>query len=551
MMKILFAGIALSLASSLTLAEDLAKPDLTVAEIYSARDRQDVDALLPAVAAENPRAIVALGQVGNTEACEALKAPLSSDSSIARYAAARAIGYCGDVSLAAWLRYQLKRETETDVRDEIAYALGRLELERDRDILITLVNNGGSDRVIHGLLQSIAYQSLPASDLSTLDFDRLLKKVAAEPDGKASVAAYLLARLGGLSRVIDFQKLDAVIRSTKSDHARILLVPAYASYGDASLPYLFELAASPDQNIRAVVSTALVGMTYQDTQQQIAALAADDASQVRQSLSSAIANREVIDAGLLPVLTALAKDKSPWVQLAAIGGLYRHEKELGIRYARSALASDNVYLKAGAARLLGDDPASKPAIEAMAENAEEPYLQRAAKTGLSIEQTPSASNARKTDDWPYIEKALERTIVLNTSRGEVEIAFSKGAPFAFWSFYQMASYGYFDGMIWHRVIPNFVAQAGARNDRLGERWGTIREEWGGTHAPYSVGVATAGRDTGSTQFFINTRHNLHLDDRYTVFGQVVRGFDVVDMLEEGDIILSAPPMNTEDKATAE
>ena len=71
--------------------------------------------------------------------------------------------------------------------------------------------------------------------------------------------------------------------------------------------------------------------------------------------------------------------------------------------------------------------------------------------------------------------------------------------------------------------------------------GSIREEW--THVSIhdigSVGVATAGRDTGGTQFFINTGHNLHLDGRYTVFGRVEEGLSAAFDLHEGDMILEA------------
>ena len=135
--------------------------------------------------------------------------------------------------------------------------------------------------------------------------------------------------------------------------------------------------------------------------------------------------------------------------------------------------------------------------------------------------------------------ATEKRLVFETTRGKIVVAMSPDTPFAAWNFVQLAEYGLLDNIMWHRVIPNFVAQAGARNDLEGRSWGTIREEWGGTHAPYTVGVATAGRDTGSRQFFINTRHNLHLDNRYTVFGKVIEGFDVVDALEEGDWITRA------------
>ena len=63
------------------------------------------------------------------------------------------------------------------------------------------------------------------------------------------------------------------------------------------------------------------------------------------------------------------------------------------------------------------------------------------------------------------------------------------------------------------------------------------------HRRGTVGLATTGKDTGGSQFFINLSPNLHLDGRYTLFGEVTRGMDVADKLEVGDKIISARVLN--------
>ncbi len=98
--------------------------------------------------------------------------------------------------------------------------------------------------------------------------------------------------------------------------------------------------------------------------------------------------------------------------------------------------------------------------------------------------------------------------------------------------------GYYNGKAFHRVVPNFVAQGGCpRGDGYGGMPWTLRTEIGRT--PFttgSVGLASAGFDTESCQFFITHSAAPHLDGRYTRFGEVVSGMDVVWLLQVGDVM---------------
>jgi cyclophilin family peptidyl-prolyl cis-trans isomerase len=105
----------------------------------------------------------------------------------------------------------------------------------------------------------------------------------------------------------------------------------------------------------------------------------------------------------------------------------------------------------------------------------------------------------------------------------------------------VARKGFYDGLTFHRVIPNFVSQGG---DPRGDGWGgpgfLMRDEVSMvSHAAGTVGIATSGKDTGGSQFFVNETHNFHLNGVYTVFARVTRGLSVVRKLTEGDIILHA------------
>ena len=131
------------------------------------------------------------------------------------------------------------------------------------------------------------------------------------------------------------------------------------------------------------------------------------------------------------------------------------------------------------------------------------------------------------------------TALIITARGQIEIELRVDvAPLTVLNFMELAKDEFYNGLIFHRVVPNFVVQGG---DPRGDGWGGppwfIRCEY--SDLPYvrgSVGVATSGKDTGGSQFFITHSPQPHLDARYTIFGEVISGMDVVDQIVPGDVI---------------
>ncbi len=110
----------------------------------------------------------------------------------------------------------------------------------------------------------------------------------------------------------------------------------------------------------------------------------------------------------------------------------------------------------------------------------------------------------------------------------------------------LARKGFFNGLQIHRVVPNFVVQDGdPRGDGEGGPGYTIRDEL--NERPYlrgTVGMALDWRDTGGSQFFITHSPQPHLDARYTVFGHVVNGMEVVDRIQQGDVDCSGSASGT-------
>ena len=126
-----------------------------------------------------------------------------------------------------------------------------------------------------------------------------------------------------------------------------------------------------------------------------------------------------------------------------------------------------------------------------------------------------------------------------TNKGEIVIATDVDeCPGSSLAFDSLVTAGYYNGKAFHRVVPNFVVQGGCpRGDGYGGMPWSLRTEIGRT--PFtagSVGLASAGPDTESCQFFITHSAAPHLDGRYTRFGEVVSGMDVVWTIEVGDVM---------------
>ncbi len=134
---------------------------------------------------------------------------------------------------------------------------------------------------------------------------------------------------------------------------------------------------------------------------------------------------------------------------------------------------------------------------------------------------------------------LQRATI-HTSRGSVVLElFGADAPLTVWNFLNLARTGYYRGTSFHRVVPNFVAQDGdPRGDGNGGPGYSIRDEMNPRRYDRgAVGMALSGPDTGGSQYFIAHSPQPHLDGHYTVFGRVVRGYDVLDSIVQGDAIL--------------
>jgi peptidyl-prolyl cis-trans isomerase B (cyclophilin B) len=130
-----------------------------------------------------------------------------------------------------------------------------------------------------------------------------------------------------------------------------------------------------------------------------------------------------------------------------------------------------------------------------------------------------------------------------TEKGNMKIEFyDDDAPGTVENFVKLSKQGFYDGLTFHRVIPNFVIQGGCPDGTgFGGPGYSIKCETGGNNQYHDRGVlsmAHAGKDTGGSQFFVcHSRANTsHLDGVHTCFGKVTEGVEVVDLIRQGDVI---------------
>ena len=143
-------------------------------------------------------------------------------------------------------------------------------------------------------------------------------------------------------------------------------------------------------------------------------------------------------------------------------------------------------------------------------------------------------------DWSLVENISQgQKMIISTDKGDIEIELLiNEAPASASNFYALAKKGFYDGKNFHRIVPNFVAQGGCpRGDGWGSSAYSIRSEFAPlNYAEGYIGMASAGKDTESCQWFITHSPTPHLDGRYSIFARVVDGMDVVHKLEMGDQI---------------
>jgi cyclophilin family peptidyl-prolyl cis-trans isomerase/HEAT repeat protein len=423
--------------------------------------------------------------------------------------------------------------------------LGLLKDEPSTDLLVSMIEPGKVDAIagiaaIRALGQIGGAKAVPA-------LVALLRAPKADPN----VRLEAVAALGVLHARDAFDALqDVAADSWPSMRAQALRAMAVAD-PDGFIFALSGLDPDPHWAVRAAVADALSSLPLNVAQPRLDAMLTDRDQRVIAAVLTALAKIKATSAeGALRKM--LAADDVV-VRMTAARELGAMKPADGVQLFSDAYhrwASDNTYL-ARAAALAALAPYGQPALATLKEAlGDREWAVRLKAVDLLKTVEPSGDYALQirpapgTPVIPYdspdvLAPKFSPHLYLDTSKGliEIELAMNQ-APLTAQTIMALARKGFYTGVAFHRIVPNFVVQAGdPRGDGEGGPGFTIRDEI--NELPYvrgAVGMALDWRDTGGSQFFITHSPQPHLDARYTVFGRVVKGMEVVDALQQWDTI---------------
>jgi len=400
-----------------------------------------------------------------------------------RIQAARALGAIRAMQAAEPLTKVLtERTVDPNLRLEAVIALGQIGDPHLADLFVDLLTE--------------RWPSMRAAAMTALartDPDTFLSAISGlDPDPQWSVRAALASALGTL------------------DAAR-------------AEPRLTQMLDDPDQRVVPSVLNALVASKAPTAEKTlIARLSAEDVV-VRQAATNGLARLKSRAAvgPLVEVYERADRDATYVARAAILTALAELDPTAARPLLDRALADHDWAVRVHAASLLRKaDPAS---------------------TAGPVRPAPNVRPPELNDVNNLIAPSVSPTAYIDTDKGLVQVELAVlDAPRAVANFISLARRNFLGGTPIHRVVPDFVVQDGdPRADGEGGPGYTIRDEI--NQRPYlrgTVGMALDWEDTGGSQFFITHSPQPHLDGRYTVFGQVIAGMDVVDRLQQWDQIRS-------------
>ncbi|MQA30906.1 MAG: hypothetical protein GEU82_13910 [Luteitalea sp.] len=457
----------------------------------------------------------------------------------------------------------------------VAYALQRLEDPRALPALLTLLKEPAVETRAFAA-KGLGWTKQRAS------VDALLPLVGG-PDQRVAIEA--IRSLGRLADPAAAPALLKILQTPKGDaHRRIeAAVSLAATGGDGALDALLDLLGDPVPAIRAAAIAGIARIDPEGFVTVLSGLDPDPHWSVRAALASALgtlddeagaarltAMLEDSDQRAIPaVLAALAARKSPAaaatliarldaddpvVRTAAANGLAQLKPPEGVAALTAAYRRgerDTTYLaRAAALSALAAYGAAEATPVLNAALADKDWAVRRRAATLLQQFDPATDAAARIRPAPSVAPelfALPRVTdppvsiqaYIDTDRGTIQIELAVlDAPITVQNFVTLARKGFYDGVVFHRVVPDFVVQGGdPRGDGEGGPGYSIRDELSQrAFRRGAVGMALDWADTGGSQFFITHSAQPHLNAKYTLFARVIAGMDVVDRIEQWDVI---------------
>jgi HEAT repeat protein/cyclophilin family peptidyl-prolyl cis-trans isomerase len=442
---------------------------------------------------------------------------LQSDGAFTRAFAARGLGVAKEMRAVKPLIAVVANDTEvSNVRIEAARALADLNATSADAALIKVVSSAGGDANLR--LEALHALGQLRSTTAVEAFIELLTD--AWPSMRAA-AVMALARTDPDSFISAISGLDP----DRHWSVRAALAGALGLLGDRrGESRLIEMLKDEDQRVLPSVLNALVAMKAPSAEAALLARLESEDIAVRQTAAAGLArlnSPNAVDA-LLKAYERADKDPTYAVRGAILAAVVDLDRTRARPLLERALEDRDWAIRGRAAALMKTiDPAADVAAK--------------------IRPAPVVPLAELNETNRMVNPTVSPVAYIDTTKGmfQVELAVLD-APRTVVNFIALARRNFLGATPLHRVVPNFVVQDGdPRGDGEGGPGHTIRDEI--NQLPYlrgSVGMARDWEDTGGSQFFITHSPQPHLDARYTVFGRVVQGMDVVDRLQQWDEIRS-------------
>ncbi len=472
----------------------------------------------------------------------------------------------------------LEKEPDEYVLQTGLYVLSRMGAVEAEDLFIDYL--GDTDPY----LRSLAVRGLNKAKIK--DAEKFLN--IALNDNNNFVVFHAINGISNLTSSNATKKLLSKLDFETDEQLIVALIDALRKLKEPSGVEIAKKIADREQSSNITAATVVYTATIQKGRafNYIDSLMREDDPIIKNACTDALA--EIADQSVVPRLGVLFKDKSAIVRGSAFTNLTVLDSNNTEFYIDQALNDTDFIPVILAIDVISEKKLSKylPALQTMMsrgyaidsdvrrsiigavgtfiENSEtDPVLLDIIKLGLKdpeyivrkdandiqanlpeVEHQPVSLIAETKFSERQIRTALKKYkknpyAKIITLKGEFEIElYFDTAPLTVMNFIRLSEMGYYNNLLFHRVIPDFVAQGG---DPRGDGWGgpgySIRCEY--SNEPYkrgTVGIATSGKDTGGSQFFVTLSPQPHLESRYTIFGQVLYGMDIVDKLVVGDKI---------------
>jgi len=458
----------------------------------------------------------------------------------------------------------------------VAYALQRTGDKRALPALTTFVR--GAD--VYGA----AFGARGLGALKDPSSVAVLQPLLLKKDLNPRVLARVVEAAGALGDPALAPPLLTLLDTPQLDpNIRLAVVVALGQVkSPASTDRLMDLIGDPWPTLRAAALRSLAAINPETAVAVLSGMDADQDWTVRAAIASALST--VGQGDVVTALVGMLKDSDKRTLPAVLRALARVNAPTLDAILLEHLKTDDVSVRAAAASLIGERKTANgpPALKAAwtvaqadaSENARGAILDallvfgpneaREALTaalkdkdfGLRLKAAamlkpiaPDVDVAAAVRPAPVrVERAVYETLAsprysphvfLDTAKGSIEIELSVlDAPLTAHNFITLARKGYFNGLRVHRVVSDFVVQDGdPRGDGEGGPGHSIRDEL--NDLPYlrgTVGMALSGPDTGGSQYFLTISPQPHLDAKYTVFGRVVKGLELLEKIQQWDTV---------------